>query len=331
MSRHPTNGILLVNLGSPQAPDATSVRKYLAEFLWDPRIVDLPRPLWWVILHLFVLRVRPRRSARLYRKIWQNGESPLLAIARKQVAALQEELARRFAQPIPVELGMRYGQPSIHEGLQRLVEKGCRRVIVMPLFPQYSSATTASVFDAVADVFRQWKNLPGLRFIRGYYNHPDYIKALADSVRQHWHRHGKGEKLLMSFHGIPQRFVDQGDPYPDECLATARLVAKELGLAQEDWLLSFQSRFGKDVWLEPATDSLLEDLAHSGIRHLDILCPGFAADCLETLEEIAIQNRAIFLGAGGEAYHYIPALNDRPEHITALANIVEAELQGIAP
>lgn len=321
-------GVLLVNLGTPDAPTPQALRRYLAEFLWDPRVVDLPRPLWWLILNGIILNIRPRRSARLYEKIWTDEGSPLLAIGKRQRAKLEQALGRKLAATMPVVLAMRYGQPSVRSGLETVRAQGCGRVLVLPLYPQYSDTTTASTSDAVAAALKEWPDPPELRFVRHYHTHQAYIRALAQSVRDVWEAEGEPEKLLMSFHGIPQRYANAGDPYPRECAETARLLAGELGLGKERWLLSFQSRFGREPWLTPYTDETLRAWGGQGIKRVDVICPGFAADCLETLEEIAMQNRDIFLGAGGERFRYIPALNDRDDHIAALAAIIQANLAG---
>ncbi len=324
-------GVLLVNLGTPDTPERSAVRRYLKEFLWDPRVVEAPRLPWWLALHLIILNTRPGRSAAAYRKIWTEEGSPLLVISQHQARALGERLAQRHGDDVTLALAMRYGRPSIAEGLERLREQGARRVLVFPLYPQYSATTTASVFDAVADALRGWRALPELRFVNRYHDDAGWIAALADSVREHRERHGAAERLLLSFHGIPQDYVDQGDPYFCECQESARLLASALALDDDDWTLSFQSRLGPKQWLQPYTDQTLRRLAAEGVKSVQVLCPGFSADCLETLEEIAMENRDIFLEAGGERYEYIPCLNDRPAHIDALADIVERHIAGWHP
>ncbi len=321
-------GILLTNLGTPDAPTPAALRRYLGEFLADPRVVEFPRPLWLAVLHGVVLRVRPRRAAHAYRKVWSGEGSPLLAISRHQATALQEALTRRVPGPVKVVLGMRYGNPSLPAALDALRQANARRILVLPLYPQYSATTTASTFDAVAATLRRWRDLPDLRFVSRYHDRDGYVRALAASIRQHWASHSPGERLLFSFHGLPKRYLHAGDPYHCECHKTARLVAEALELPPERWQLAFQSRFGREEWLQPYTDATLRAWAEHGIRHVDVVCPGFAADCLETLEEIAIQNRELFHAAGGEAYHYIPALNARPEHIDFLADLVLEQTQG---
>ncbi|MFQ5519539.1 MAG: ferrochelatase, partial [Mariprofundus sp.] len=315
-------GILLTNLGTPAAPTKTALRTYLKEFLWDPRVVEQPRWLWWLILNLVILNVRPAKSAEAYRKVWTDDGSPLLAISKKQCAKLQQALHDELGEGTHVELAMRYGNPSIKAGLEALREKNCRKIIVLPLYPQYSATTTASTFDAVSEVMKSWRRIPELHMIDAYHDHPAYIKALADSIRFYWQQHGEPERLLMSFHGIPERYFNNGDPYPCHCRKTARLLREALGLDEEKAQIAFQSRFGKEPWVQPYTDETLKNWGESGVKSTDIICPGFAADCLETLEEIAIENRDYFLDSGGEQYRYIPALNDHGSHIDALAQIV---------
>ncbi len=322
----PRAGVLLVNLGTPDAPEPAALRRYLAEFLWDPRIVPLPRPLWWFVLHGIILRLRPRRAARAYRSIWTEEGSPLLVISRRQAAALQTRLAAVCGEPVPVALGMRYGRPSIAHALDALRRAGVRRILVLPLYPQYASATTASTFDAVAATLRHWMWLPELHLINHYHDQDWYIEALAARIEHARREDGEERLLLFSFHGMPARTREAGDPYYDQCQATARRVAQRLGLAQDRWRLTFQSRFGREPWLQPYTDETLKDLARRGVGAVDVVCPGFAADCLETLEEIQVLNRALFLEAGGSAYRYIPALNDDPRHIEGLAGMVAGHL-----
>jgi len=321
-------GILLVNLGTPDAPDRASVRRYLKEFLWDPRVVEVPRPIWWLVLNLVILNTRPGRSAAAYAKVWTEHGSPLLTISREQEAALRQSLAARFGEHVCVELAMRYGAPSIKHGLETLRDQGARRVLVLPLYPQYSATTTASIFDEVTDQVRRWRWLPELRFINHYHDEPAYISALADSVRNWRQQHGSADKLLLSFHGIPQEYFDKGDPYFCECQKTGRLLAEALGLQQDKWLLTFQSRLGPKQWLQPYTDKTLEQLGRDGVKSVQVICPGFSADCLETLEEIAMENRDTFLESGGERYEYIPCLNAQEPHIDLLSGLVEKHLAG---
>jgi len=316
------SGILLVNLGTPDAPTRTALRVYLKEFLSDRRVVDFPRFLWWPILHGIILNIRPARSARLYRHVWTPEGSPLLVTSKAQKVALQKELHARGLLHVYVEIGMRYGRPSIPDGLQALQRRGCRRICVLPLFPQYSYSTTASVFDAVAAARPALPAQTQITQIADYHAHPAYINALAASIREAWQSHGRPDRLIFSFHGIPQRYADRGDPYPEQCAQTARLVAAALEMQDEDWSMTFQSRFGRDAWLKPATDETLRHWGEQDIAHVQVICPGFAADCLETLQEIDMENRHIFEQAGGREFHYIPALNVRPDHIGALADII---------
>ena len=313
------NGILLVNLGTPDAPTPEAIRPYLREFLSDRRVVDLPRPLWWPILHGIILPLRPRKLAPQYARIWRPDGSPLLAITRE----LRDGLAAALA-PVPVVAAMRYGRPRIVDALAELRDAGVGQVVVLPLYPQYSGTTTASAFDGVDAALRALAWQPGLRRVEDYHDDPGYVAALAQSVREHWAAHGRGEHLLLSFHGIPQRYADRGDPYGRQCAQTARLLAAELQLRDGDWHLAYQSRVGNAAWLGPYTDVAIPLLARRGLRRLDVVCPGFAADCLETLDEIAIRYHAAFVAAGGEALRYVPALNARPAHVAALARIVGA-------
>lgn len=301
-------GILLTNLGSPDAPTTPAVRRYLRQFLSDPRVIHMPQWKWQIILNLFVLTTRPAKSAAAYREVWTDEGSPLLATARAQCA----KIAARFEDP--VALGMRYGNPSIESAVAELRSKGCKNFLLLPLYPQFSHTTTSSTLDVVpADT----------DVIRDYHDDSGYIDALANSVRETWADGSVPEKLLMSFHGIPVRYVTEGnDPYPDQCAATAKLLAAALELRADQWQLCFQSRFGKEPWLEPYTDATLTRWAAEGIKSVDVICPGFSADCLETLEEIDVENRGYFEGGGGEQFRYIPALNDRDDHIEALENLL---------
>ncbi len=323
-----STGILLVNLGTPDAPTTGAVRRYLKEFLWDPRVVEVPRALWWLILNGVILNIRPRRSAKAYESVWTNEGSPLLAISRRQTQALDRVLQKQFPGTVRLALGMRYGKPSIRAGLEALRREGARRLLVLPLYPQYSATTTGSVFDAVADALKTWRWVPELRIINHYHDDPAHIAALAACIRRHWESEGRGQLLLFSFHGIPKRYFLNGDPYYCHCQKTARLTAEALGLEEGEWRVTFQSRVGREEWLQPYTDKTMKALPGEGITALDVVCPGFAADCLETLEEIAVENREYFLGAGGERYRYIPALNDDPAHIDALLGLILRHLQG---
>ena len=315
-------GIILVNLGTPHAPTARGVRDFLLPFLSDRRVVDVSRWLWWPLLHGLILPLRSRRVAKAYAQIWQPGGSPLLVTSRQQQQALQASLQAEDRDEL-VELAMSYGKPSLAYAWQQLSSQGIAEVLLLPLYPQYSSTTTASVFDGWSEVMAREHRLPNLHFVSDYHDHPNYIAALSQSIRQHWQQSGQGH-LLFSFHGIPQRYAERGDPYALQCQATARLVVDQLGLSAGEWSLAFQSRFGREPWLQPYTDKMLQQLAHSGVKRLDVICPGFSADCLETLEEIAEEGKQTFLDAGGEQYHYIPALNADPAHIQLLAALVKA-------
>lgn len=320
----PTQGVLLVNLGTPTAPTPAAVKQFLREFLQDRRVVDLPRPLWWCLLNGLILPLRATRVARAYQAVWTPEGSPLLAIGQAQQQALTEAL-KQAGEHIPVALAMTYGEPSLAQAWKELREQGVTRVVLLPLFPQYSSTSTAPVFDAWSRLMAREPNVPALGFVADYHAHPAYIAALATSVRNHWHANGKDDFLLLSFHGIPERYARRGDPYDRQCRETARLLAAALELQPDEWGIGFQSRFGREVWLQPYTDQLLRQLPARGVRRLGVMCPGFAADCLETLEEIAVEGKKSFLAAGGTEFHYLPALNAQPEHIRLLRDLVLAQ------
>ncbi len=313
----PRRTLLLVNLGTPSAPTTAAVRAYLAEFLSDPRVIEAPRWLWWLILHGVILRIRPQRSARAYQQIWTEQGSPLLLHSQALRAAVAERLP-----DWRVELAMSYGAPNLRDVLDRLRQQGTRELAVLPLYPQYSGSTTASVFDAVAKLLSRWRMVPRLAFIPHYHDHSGYLDALAESVRMHWQAHGRGDKLVLSFHGVPRRYLRNGDPYFCQCHATARRLRERLQLSENEVVTTFQSRVGREVWLQPYTDKTLLDLARAGVKTLDVICPGFAVDCLETLEEIAEQNAHAFIAAGGQTLRYIPALNASAAHADALADVV---------
>jgi ferrochelatase len=325
-------GILLVNLGTPEAPTTAAVRHYLAEFLSDTRVIEAPRLLWWLALNLVILRLRPPRSARAYASIWRAEGSPLMIHSRALAARLDAALAAD-GEPrrIQVRVAMRYGEPSIPTVMRELQDAGMRRLLVLPLFPQYSASTNASAFDAVFKELRGWRWVPELRLVADYFAEPAYLDALAARVRAHWAVHGQAERLLFSFHGIPERYFREGDPYFCQCQATAREVTQRLGLPRERWALSFQSRVGTEAWLKPYTDEMLADWPAAGVRSVQVLCPGFAVDCLETIDEIAVENRERFLHAGGERFEYIAALNEGDDHVAALATLLRRHLQGWAP
>ena len=312
--------VLIVNLGSPASPKTADVRRFLREFLGDPRVVNIPRPIWWMILNLFILPFRPQKSAHAYQTIWTEQGSPLVVFTRDLTAKLADAIADEH---LIVDYAMRYGKPSLAAKLRDFEQQGVDEIIVLPLYPQYSSTTTASIFDVVADAIKNWWHVPGLRLISDFYRHPAYIAALADSIRHYWQAHGQSQLLVMSFHGVPAMLTKKGDPYYYHCQATAELLAKALGLEAHQWRLVFQSRFGKAEWLKPYCVEVLEELPKEGIHSVDLVCPGFSVDCLETLEEIAITNQEIFLEAGGQQYRYIPALNDSDAHIAVLREIIQ--------
>jgi ferrochelatase len=317
-----TTAILLINLGTPAAPTPEALRSYLAEFLWDRRVVDLPRLPWWLILHGIILRTRPAKSAAKYAKVWTDEGSPLKVHTERQAKLLRGYLGERGRRETPVAWAMRYGAPSVGTVLDELQQAGVNRVIVLPLYPQFSNSTTASSLDAVQAWQARNPDGPRIESISGYHDHPAYIEALAASIEGHWQRNGRADRLLMSFHGIPQRAADKGDPYPEQCRETAALLAARLQLTADSWLLTFQSRFGPAQWLQPYTQATLEQLASEGLKSVDVVCPGFSADCLETLEEISLECRTAFLGAGGGDFRYIPCLNEDDAWIAALTDIV---------
>ncbi len=321
-------GILLSNLGTPEAPTAAALRPYLKEFLSDPRVIEYPRWLWWLILNGIVLRTRPRKSAKLYASIWTSEGSPLLVITKQQTAAVEAALAKRLDAPFHVAMGMRYGNPSIASGLRELESKGCTRILALPLYPQYFAGTTGSSFDAVAEEFLTWRRIPELRTVHDYHDDDAYIDAVVASIRDAWAEQGEPEKLVFSYHGIPERYSDAGDPYFFQCHETTRRVVARLGLDEGRYEVTFQSRFGREEWVKPYTDMTLQAMAKAGVKRVHVVCPGFSADCLETLEEIAEQNRGFFMDAGGDEYHYIPCLNDRADHVDAIVGLVERHLSG---
>ncbi len=320
--------ILLVNLGTPDAPTRGAVRRYLKEFLSDPRVVEIPRPLWWLILNGVILNFRPAKSAAKYAQIWDKDGSPLKLHTERQTKLLRGYLGEHGQAALVVDYAMRYGNPSIASALARLKDAHCERILVLPLYPQYAASTTATAFDAIADFFRQTRNIPELRLIKHFHDHPAYIAALAGGVRKHWAQHGKPDRLLMSFHGLPRYTLDRGDPYHCECQMTARLLAGALALAPDQYQLSFQSRFGRAEWLQPYTAATLAQWGSQGLRRVDVVCPGFVADCLETLEEIGIEGKAEFLNAGGKEFHAVACLNESDAWIQALAQIALEQLQG---
>jgi ferrochelatase len=330
----PRIGVLLVNLGTPDEATPAAVRRYLAEFLSDPRVVEIPRPVWLAILHGVILRLRPARSAKKYAAIWGADGSPLLAHSQKQKTLVQGYLAQRLkAAGLPpeltaIELAMRYGNPDVDGALDRLRAAGCDRILVVPLYPQYAASTTASAMDAVYARVRKMRRMPALRSIDCFHDDPGYIRALARGIDDYWFRNGRPDRLVMSFHGLPRRSLDLGDPYHCHCRKTARLLADELGLAPTQYAVTFQSRFGRAEWLQPYTQDTIVALAKEGVGRVDVACPGFVADCLETLEEIGMEVKAAFLAAGGKEFHAIPCLNEEPQFIAGLTDLIWRHLEG---
>jgi len=321
-------GVLLVNLGTPDAATPAAVRRYLSQFLSDPRVIEVPPLIWWPILHGYILRTRPAKSAKAYQKIWTDRGSPLLLHSMDIAQSVQEKLNARLAGAVNVELGMVYGKPTIESALQKMHDQCVRRIVVLPLYPQYSGTTTASVFDNVTRTMSQRRWIPELRFINHYHDAAGYISALAASIRDYWDINGRGDQLLMSFHGVPKRTLIHGDPYHCQCQKTARLIAAALELDEDDWQISFQSRVGREEWLRPYTDDTLKNLGRNKVARVDVVCPGFAADCLETLEEIAMQNAGLFTRSGGGELRYVPALNARDDHVVFLSRLIEKNISG---
>ncbi|MCG7585863.1 ferrochelatase [Photobacterium sp. OFAV2-7] len=315
-------GVLLVNLGTPDEASPAAVKRFLSEFLHDQRVVDMSRWLWCPILHGVILPIRSPKVAKLYQSVWMDDGSPLMVYSRRQQQQLAEALQ------VPVELGMTYGNPSIAVALESLKQQGCNKVLVLPLYPQYSQTTTAAVFDKVAKVLKSHPEIPELRLVHNYFDHPEYIGALAESVTEFWDNHGKPDYLLCSYHGIPKRYADNGDPYPQHCNGTTALLAEKLGLPREQMSMSYQSIFGREEWLKPYTEQTISELATKGIKRLDVMCPAFSVDCLETLEEIAEQCKETFIEAGGKEFNLIPCLNDNPAHIAMMAQLVRQNTQG---
>jgi ferrochelatase len=322
-------GVLVVNLGTPDEPTAKAVRRYLAEFLWDPRVVEIPRAAWWLILRL-ILVTRPARSAAKYAAVWTKEGSPLRVHLERQVQLLRGYLGERVKSPLAVAGACRYGNPSIAAGLAELRSKGCDRILVLPLYPQYAASTTGSAIDAVGAALARMRNVPALRTVRHFHDHPAYVKAIARAVNDDWMKNGRPDRLVMSFHGLPRFSLDRGDPYHCECRKSARLIATELGWNDERTIVTFQSRFGRAEWLKPYTAEVLSELGAKGTGRVDVICPGFAADCLETLEEIAMEGRDAFLAAGGKEFRYIPTANESPAFMAALTVIALENLQGWA-
>ena len=321
-------GILITNLGTPDEPTPKALKRYLKQFLSDPRVVEVPRVLWWLILNGVILQFRPRRSAKAYASVFTDQGSPLLFHTQAQRDAIALQLQQDGMTDVVVEFAMRYGNPSFDSVLDNMFAQGVRKLLVLPLYPQYSASTSASSFDELARNFMRRRWLPDLRFVSHYPDYPPFIAAAAEKIRQHWQQHGKADKLILSYHGIPKRYLLNGDPYHCECYKTSRLIAEQLELSQEEYVTTFQSRFGREEWLKPYTDDTLKALPAQGVKSVQVFCPGFSADCLETIEEIGEENRDYFLHAGGERYEYISALNAEPPHIDALCQLIKANLHG---
>lgn len=321
--------VLLINLGTPEAPTAQAVKPYLREFLSDSRVVEIPKPIWWLILNGIILNTRPKKSAAKYASIWMDEGSPLKVHTERQAILLQGYLGEKTkGVPLVVDYAMRYGNPSIPAVMARLKAQNCQRILLVPLYPQYAASATGTAFDAVIGELQKMRNMPAIRSIKHFHDNAPYIKATAQNIRDYWTLHGRPDKLVMSFHGVPRYTLEKGDPYHCECLKSGRLIAEELGLNKEQYTISFQSRFGKAEWIKPYTTVTLIELGKQKTKRVDVVCPGFVADCLETLEEIAQEGREDFQHAGGGEYHYIPCLNERPEWIHALTDLVLDNLQG---
>lgn len=321
-------GVLVTNLGTPEAPTKKALKPYLKEFLSDPRVVEVPRLLWFLILNGVILRFRPKRSAEAYKTVWTDRGSPLLFHTQDQASAIEAKLKQTWGDNIVVDFAMRYGNPALGDVVEKMMQKGVRKLLVLPLYPQYSASTTASTFDALAKDFTKRRWLPELRFITHYHDFSPFIEAAAQRIEKHWNAHGRADKLLFSYHGIPLRYLKNGDPYHCECYKTSRLLAERLGLGKDEYLTTFQSRFGREEWLQPYTDMTMKALPGKGVKSVQVFCPGFSSDCLETVEEIGEENREYFMESGGERYEYISALNAESGHIDALSQLIENNLQG---
>ena len=324
-------GVLVTNLGTPQAATGKALKVYLKQFLSDPRVVEIPRVIWWLILNGIILNIRPKRSAKLYETVWTERGSPLLYHTQDQADAISKKLAEHNIDGkmdhVMVRYAMRYGQPSIESVMEEMQRDGASKIVVLPLYPQYSGATSGSTFDAIAALFTKTRWVPHFRFVSSYHDNDNYINACAEKIKAHWQENGRAEKLMLSYHGVPRSYLEAGDPYYCHCQKTSRLIAEKLGLDKEQCITTFQSRFGKAEWLRPYTDATLKELSANGTKSIDVFCPGFSADCLETIEEIAEENKEYFLEGGGESYHYITALNSEPLHIEALADIIRHNIQ----
>jgi ferrochelatase len=321
-------GVLLINLGTPAAPTAAAVRPYLKEFLSDPRVIEIPRLVWWPILNLIILNTRPKKSAEKYASIWTPDGAPLMVHTRKQAKLLHGYLGERTKTPMVVDFAMRYGQPSIPSVMEKMKAQGCDRFLAIPLYPQYAASAAGTALDAVFAFIEKTRNAPELRTVKHFHDHPGYIAALAQSINDYWRKNGRPDQLLMSFHGVPKFTLDKGDPYHCECQKTGRLLAEQLGLTPERYRITFQSRFGRAEWLKPYTQPTLEELGRKKTNRVDVVCPGFVADCLETLEEIAMECKTAFLSSGGKEFHYIPCLNENPDWIRALTDLALTHLHG---
>ena len=320
-------GVLITNLGTPDAPEKKELKVYLNQFLSDPRVIELPRILWQILLKLVILQIRPSRSAAAYKKVWTDKGSPLLVIANNQLNKIKSSFFDSN-ENIVFEIGMRYGNPSIHKALSKLQKQQVRKLLVLPMYPQYCAATTGSTFDEVTNVMQRWRWIPELRFINQYFEEKNYIVALSNSIKQFWKKNEKPQKIIFSYHGIPKRYLTNGDPYHCFCLKTTRLVKEYMGLSDDEIMTTFQSRFGREEWLKPYTSETLKELPKQGIKNIHIISPGFSSDCLETLEELEEENKEYFLESGGESYSYIPCLNDSEEHIDMFVNLIKKHIQG---
>ena len=320
-------GVLITNLGTPDAPNKKELKVYLNQFLSDPRVIELPKILWQIILKLVILQIRPSKSAEAYKQIWTDKGSPLLDIANRQLNKIQSSFSSKN-ENIVFEVGMRYGNPSIPDALLKLQKKQVRRLLVLPMYPQYCAATTGSTFDEVTNVLQKWRWIPEMRFINQYFEEKNYIEALSNSIKSFWKKNPKPQKIVFSYHGIPKRYLTNGDPYHCFCLKTTRLVKENMGLSDDEIMTTFQSRFGREEWLKPYTSETLKELPKQGIKNIHIISPGFSSDCLETLEELEEENKEYFMESGGENYHYIPCLNDHDDHIDVFVNLIKKHTQG---
>ena len=320
-------GVLITNLGTPDAPNRKELKVYLNQFLSDPRVIELPKILWQILLKLVILQVRPSKSAEAYKQIWTDKGSPLLDIANRQLSKIQSSFSSK-SENIVFEVGMRYGNPSIPNALLKLQNKQVRRLLVLPMYPQYCAATTGSTFDEVTNVLQKWRWIPEMRFINQYFEEKNYIEALSNSINTFWKNNQKPQKIIFSYHGIPKRYLTNGDPYHCFCLKTTRLVKERMGLSDDEIMTTFQSRFGREEWLKPYTSETLKELPKQGIKNIHIISPGFSSDCLETLEELEEENKEYFMESGGENYHYIPCLNDHDDHIDVFVNLIKKHTQG---